>query len=41
MEEFAGTLQDRVDPDGVVDGWVVVVAETMQPAAVGVWVREP
>jgi hypothetical protein len=40
MEEFAGSLQDRVDPDGVIDGWVGVVAETMQPAAVGGWVRE-
>jgi hypothetical protein len=41
MEEFAGSLQDRVDPDGVVEGWLGVVAETMQPSSVGVWVREP
>ena len=40
MDEFTGTLQDRVDPDGVVDGWVHVVTETMQPSAVSVWVRE-
>jgi hypothetical protein len=39
MEGFAGSLQDRVDPDGVVDGWVAVVEETMQPSSVGVWVR--
>ena len=39
MEEFTGSLQDRVDPDGVVDGWVGVVTETMQPSSVGVWVR--
>jgi len=40
MDEFAGSLRDRVDPDGVVDGWVGVVSETMQPATVGVWVRQ-
>ena len=40
MEEFTGTLRDRVDPDGVVDGWVDVVSETMQPATVGVWVKD-
>lgn len=39
MEEFAGSLQGQVDPDGVVDGWVGVVEETMQPETVGVWVR--
>jgi hypothetical protein len=39
MERFAGSLQGRLDHDGVVDGWVGVVAETMQPAAVAVWVR--
>jgi hypothetical protein len=40
MERFAGSLQGRVDHEGVVDGWVGVVAETMQPASVAVWVRE-
>lgn len=40
MDRFAGTLRDRVDPDGVVDGWVGVVSETMQPEAVSVWVRD-
>jgi hypothetical protein len=39
-DEFAGTLRDRVDPERVVDGWVGVVSETLQPAAVGVWVRD-
>ncbi|HUP15337.1 MAG TPA: hypothetical protein VM848_04730 [Acidimicrobiia bacterium] len=28
-------MEERVDPDGVVDGWLGVVSETMQPAAVG------
>jgi hypothetical protein len=39
MSEFVGSLRGRVDPDGVMDGWVGVVAETMQPSSVGVWVR--
>jgi hypothetical protein len=39
MSEFVGSLRGRVDPDGVVDGWVGVVSETMQPSSVGVWVR--
>jgi hypothetical protein len=38
-DEFAGTLRDQVDPDGIVDGWVGVVEETMQPSSLGVWVR--
>ncbi|MGH8946803.1 MAG: hypothetical protein ACRDVL_11740 [Acidimicrobiia bacterium] len=40
IETFTGTLRDRVDPDGVVDGWVGVVSETMHPSKVGAWVRE-
>ena len=40
MDRFAGSLRDQVDSAHVVDGWVGVVSETMQPAAVGVWVRE-
>lgn len=39
MDEFAASLQDRIEPDGVVDGWVGVVSETMEPAAMGVWLR--
>ena len=39
MDRFAGSLRDQVDSEQVVDGWVGVVAETMQPAAVGVWLR--
>ena len=41
MDEFAGSLRDRVDAREVVGGWVGVVSETMQPAAAGVWVRSP
>ena len=40
MDRFAGSLQDRVDSEGLVEGWVDVVSETMQPASVAVWVRE-
>ena len=39
MDRFAGSLRDQVNSDEVVEGWVGVVSETMQPAAVGVWVR--
>jgi hypothetical protein len=37
---FAASLQEQVDPDDVVEGWVEVVEDTMQPAVVGVWLRE-
>ncbi len=40
IDDFTGHLRDWVDPEGMVDGWVGVVSETMQPASVGVWVRE-
>jgi hypothetical protein len=39
VDEFAGSLRDQVDSEEVVDGWVGVVAETMQPVSAGVWVR--
>jgi hypothetical protein len=39
MDEFAGSLRDRVDADQVVEGWLGVVEDTMQPSAVGVWMR--
>ena len=41
IARFAGTLREGVDPEGVVDGWVGVVSETMQPVSLGVWVRQP
>jgi hypothetical protein len=40
MDRFAGSLQDRVDSEGLVDGWVGVVSETMQPTSVAIWIRE-
>jgi hypothetical protein len=39
IERFAGSLQGRVDSEGLVDGWVGVVSATMQPSSVAVWVR--
>lgn len=40
MDEFAGSMRERVDPDGLLDGWVGVVSDTMQPSSVAVWVRK-
>jgi hypothetical protein len=39
MDEFAGSLRDRVDSDEVVQGWLGVVDATMQPETIGVWLR--
>jgi hypothetical protein len=39
VASFAESLRDQVDPTEVSDGWRDVVAETMQPAAVSVWIR--
>ncbi len=39
MDEFARSLRDQVDERAVLDGWRGVVCETMQPAAIGVWLR--
>lgn len=40
MDRFAGSLQDRTDGGAIVEGWVGVVSETMQPSLVAVWVRD-
>lgn len=39
MGEFAGELRDEVDSGEIIDGWLNAVVDTMQPEAVGVWVR--
>ena len=36
---FAASLRQEVDPTEVVDGWIGVVAETMQPRVIAVWTR--
>jgi hypothetical protein len=41
MDEFTDSLQDRVDPDDMVDGWISVVSQTMEPSSVSVWVKNP
>jgi hypothetical protein len=40
MGGFSGSLRDQVDPVHVIQGWVGVVFDSMQPASAGVWVRE-
>lgn len=39
MEGFTGSLQNRLDSEGLVVGWVGVVSDTMQPSTVAVWTR--
>lgn len=39
MVEFAGSLREETNAEDVVEGWVDVVSETMEPTAIGVWVR--
>ncbi len=40
-DRFANALRDEVDPDRIMSGWLRVVAETMQPGLVGVWLGDP
>lgn len=40
VEGFAYSLQERVDPNRVVDGRIGTVTQTMQPAEIAVWIRE-
>jgi hypothetical protein len=39
MDDFVANLRGEHDALDIVTGWTGVVAETMQPAVVGVWVR--
>ncbi len=39
MDGFADSLRDGADGIEVTQGWIEVVSETMQPSAVGIWVR--
>ncbi|MGD2060449.1 MAG: hypothetical protein PVF87_06270 [Acidimicrobiia bacterium] len=38
-EQFTSSLQDGIDVEGLVTGWLDVVTETMQPREIGVWTR--
>ncbi len=40
VEEFSGRLRRETDVDRLTEDWVEVVTDTMQPSAIGVWVRE-
>jgi hypothetical protein len=39
MERFSESLRSVMDPGAVVEGWLGVVSDTMQPVAASVWVR--
>jgi hypothetical protein len=39
MSEFTESLREGIEIEDVVDGWVDVVGLTMEPGAIGVWVR--
>jgi hypothetical protein len=39
MDDFAATLRDMTGAEEVVAGWMASVETTMNPSAVGVWVR--
>jgi hypothetical protein len=39
-EEFAERLRDEIEVSQLTRDWVSVLVETMQPAAVGVWIKE-
>ncbi len=38
-DRYAHSLGDQIDPDRIVDGWIRVISETVQPATVAVWMR--
>lgn len=40
VDEFADSLRAQVNPERVVDDWVEVVAQTMQPVITSIWVKE-
>jgi hypothetical protein len=40
VEEFARKLRDQTDTDRLAGDWAEVVAGTLEPAALGVWVRD-
>lgn len=40
VENLTSLLRDKVDSDAVVDDWMGIVGETVQPTAAGVWIRE-
>ena len=41
VEEFSSRLRDEIDLEELTSDWAGVVQETVQPASMSVWVREP
>jgi hypothetical protein len=39
-DRFTEELRDQVDSARIVAGWKAVVAQTMQPTAIGVWIGQ-
>lgn len=39
MGEFSASLQDGIESEELVNGWVGVVSKTMEPTSVAVWVK--
>ncbi|HEY5890565.1 MAG TPA: hypothetical protein VIW94_07685 [Acidimicrobiia bacterium] len=39
VEDFANRLQNQTDVGGLTDYWVRIVNSTLQPSAVGVWIK--
>ena len=39
-DRFAARLRDQVDADRLADDWAALVTRTLQPTALGVWVRQ-
>lgn len=40
IDDFTTDLRNRLNPDQVVEDWIGVVQTTMQPAHLGVWVKQ-
>lgn len=38
-EQFAGTLRDDIELEGLIEGWLGVAVQTMQPRTISVWTR--
>jgi hypothetical protein len=38
-ETYTRGLSDQIDPERIVNGWIGVISETVQPATVAVWMR--
>jgi hypothetical protein len=39
LEDFASSMQDRVDLEGILGGWTGVVETTMHPSSIGIWTK--